>query len=387
MITIDALGIHITTLPENLTRLISEIKQIYPDIIVDQDTPTGQQLGIFAKVETDINENAAFIINQFDPDKSVGIFLDMISKLCGITRLPATRSQVTLTIRANAPKTLPQGFRVQDINGIEWQAVNEISLSKGDNTALFECVTFGAINSPSGSINKPSQVYSEIDSYTNLKPATAGKDEESDEEFRARRQRSTYNPSLTITGAIESAIADLPNVTSAIVYQNDQDTTDNKGLPPHSIWAIVDGGNDYDIAEVIAKKKTVGANMKGIEEVCYIDTSRPVPQNISIRFSRPSDIPLYIKLQVKVKSGVTDQGLKDLIKQNLSKVTYAIGESAFANNLYCSFVNKNSNFYALNLQVSKDNSNYTEGELTLALNERFVISPSNIEIVEIKVIN
>jgi uncharacterized phage protein gp47/JayE len=376
MITIDAIGIHITTLPENLTRLIDEIKQIYPEIIVDQDTPTGQQLGIFAKVETDVNENAVFIINQFDPDKSVGVFLDMISKLCGITRSPATRSKVFLTISANAAKSLPKGFTVQDINGIEWQAINDISLLEGTNTAEFECVTFGSVNPPLNSIIKPSQVYVEIDSYTNLNPAVTGKDEETDEEFRLRRQRSTYNSSLTIAGAIESAIANLTNVVAAIVYENDQDVTDDKGLPPHSMWAIVEGGDDYLIAEIIAKKKTVGANMKGDVEVYYIDNSRPIPQNILIRFDRPTNVPLNVKLQVKVKQGTIDQ---NLIKKNLSEVIYQIGESAIANNLYCSFVNKNSNFYALNLQISRDTS-YTEGELSAAPNEKYFIDPSNIQI-------
>jgi uncharacterized phage protein gp47/JayE len=379
LITINSTGIEITTLPENLQRIINEIRAIYPDLIIDQDTPEGQIIGIFAKVESDTDENAVLIINQFDPDKAIGVYLDSISKLAGIVRNPATRSEVILTIVANSAKTLPKGFIVQDENGIDWQLTEDINLIVGTNTAEFECVTLGAINSPIGSISKPSQVYSEIDSYSNISPVIVGEDEESDEDFRYRRQNSTYNPSYTIVGGIESAIADIASVTIARVYENDQDVTDSNEIPPHSMWAIVDGGDNMEIAEVIARRKTVGAGMKGSVEVYYHDINRPNPQNILIKFDRPTIVPLYVKVTVKGKT-TGAQIDTELIKQNIATLNYQIGESAVANTIYGSFVNQASNFIAVNLQISRNNSTYTTELIQASVNEKFHIDISNIQV-------
>jgi hypothetical protein len=69
------------------------------------------------------------------------------------------------------------------------------------------------------------------------------------------------------------------------VLENFTDVTDVNGLPPHSIEAIVLGGADADIAQVIYETKAAGTRPHGTTFVNITDSSGN-PQ--AIGFSRPT---------------------------------------------------------------------------------------------------
>jgi uncharacterized phage protein gp47/JayE len=101
-------------------------------------------------------------------------------------------------------------------------------------------------------------------------------------------------------------------VTSVKVLENDTMTTDADGLPAKSVMAVVQGGDDDAIAEMIHKTKAGGMQAYGNVQRTVID-SQGVPQTIG--FSRPQGVPIYITITVTKKSGetVTEQAVKDAL--------------------------------------------------------------------------
>ncbi len=111
-------------------------------------------------------------------------------------------------------------------------------------------------------------------------------------------------PSITPFEGVDGAIANIAGVTRHKLYENDTGKTDGNGLPPHSISAIVDGGDVTEIARTIRGNKGQGVRTWG-------KTSVTVPDKYGnphiISFSRPTDVPVYGKITLKVFAGYTSQ--------------------------------------------------------------------------------
>ena len=124
--------------------------------------------------------------------------------------------------------------------------------------------------------------------------------EETDEEFRIRRNKSLENPVLFYRWRALRKAWNLSNVTDVVVYENDSDTTDvDKAMPPHSLWAIIEGGNVAEIAEIMAKQKTGGTVLKGsvsstYEETIILDSTTSFVYSHEMKFDRPTYVPVYI---------------------------------------------------------------------------------------------
>lgn len=131
-----------------------------------------------------------------------------------------------------------------------------------------------------------------IDRVENADDAILGREEETDPEFRSR-----IGLSLGITGgstatAIKAKLQNVPGVTFATVFQNVTDFVDANGLPPHSIRAIVAGGADADIWNVLLYEAvSAGIKMDGTEQTTLIDQSgEPQP----VAFSRFTNVRIYV---------------------------------------------------------------------------------------------
>ncbi|MBL1494619.1 hypothetical protein ELD59_29920, partial [Klebsiella pneumoniae] len=113
----------------------------------------------------------------------------------------------------------------------------------GTVIATATCSVAGAVAAPAGSVNKINTPTRGWVSVTNPQAATVGVAAETNAELRVRQSQSVALPSLTPFEAVDGAIANISGVTRHKLYENDTDTTDANGLPPHSIAAIVEGGD------------------------------------------------------------------------------------------------------------------------------------------------
>ena len=172
---------------------------------------------------------------------------------------------------------------------------NNLAFERIGSPVTFECTTTGAITPAIGDLTDIVTTYAGWDAVSNNVPANTGREAESDTALRQRWNNSLYTRSVGMTDSIASALLTLNGVTSAYVYENDQDTTDADGRPPHSIEAVVNGGEVDEIGLVIWQKKSAGIDTYGSQSVS-INDSQGFPHTIN--FNRPLVVPIYLNISV-----------------------------------------------------------------------------------------
>ena len=386
--TINENGLLIDEFSTIYNRLADKFKLIYgQDINLEQNSPDGQLLGIITNEIYDLQTLILHIYNSFDPDLAQGVELNKLLKLIAQTRRASTKSIVDITIVANANVTLPADYTIIDENKNEWVINAETTLIAGTNIVSFNAVNFGAIEASANTINDVVTVFPEIISVNNALPAEVGRDEESDVLLRKRRNNLlSVNSNSTIAG-IYSKLFLLDTVTDAVIYENATDTYDAlKDLSAHTLWCIIDGGSIDEITKIIATDKTIGTDLKGTVTEDYIETFLKADGTTrqythTVKFDRPSEIPLYINLIVS-KRLPTDIIDIDAIKNKLVEKLYSINEKATATELYAYVYSAGNTFIASNLEVSKDNITFGN-TATNDYDEKFIISAVNIAITEV----
>lgn len=171
---------------------------------------------------------------------------------------------------------------------------DNLTTSRVTTVANFLTKEYGKIKLPFGVITKIGTYVTGFTAVTNLLEPTYGRLAETDIELR---QSYLAKSALRSNTMLDSIIAELlnyiPGIETASGYENETDETDERGLPPHSIELIVEGGKESEIASVILRRKAAGIQTYGSILVA-------VPGNygdaIPIRFNRPEYLYTWIKV-------------------------------------------------------------------------------------------
>lgn len=382
-------GVEIETFDEVYNRVADGLKNIYgADIDLSQESPDGQRVGIIVKEILDGQAFGQLLYSQLDVDFSFGTFQDVIAKIAGVYRRPATLSQADIDLVSDRVLTLEAGYTIQDDNGQKWLTDSVNSIIAGNNTITVFAEQFGAIAASANTINTPVSIVLGVTSVTNPLDAVVGVDEESDPDLRVKRNQSLENPSYSLLGSIVAKMYGLSGVTDLDAYENDTDLYDaTLDLNAHHIWLIIEGGEIADIAEVFAKNKTGGTGTKGTVEGIYTEVI-PKPDggtfNIShtYRFDRPNQVPLYVRLDAKRRdpSQPIDTAL---IEQKIAEKEFVISEDADASVLYANGYQAGTNFILSSLEVSDDNVIFTDMSIDAAAGDKFTLDVSNVTVTEI----
>ena len=133
-----------------------------------------------------------------------------------------------------------------------------------------------------------------ITAVTNPAAFTGGRERETDEEFRDRYYASVdYAGGVNADSLRAALLQNVDGIMEAKVFENDTDDVDDYGLPPHSIEAVVYGGLDSDIAQIIYKELGAGIQTTGQKVVEVITASGATK---AIHFNRPHPVPVYVKV-------------------------------------------------------------------------------------------
>ena len=306
-----------------LQELNVEVKAIFGDNFnVSPESPDGQINGVISESNANLWELAEEAYNAFNPKATSGVSLSNLVQLNGITRFPASASRVELTILGDSGTSIIAGTLIGD--------AEETIVFSTDETVL---IPFGGsvIVQATATVTGPRPVMPDsiteiitpvagFDSVTNDADAVLGTDLETDSDLRARRQRSITRNSQAVIDAIFAEIRSVIGVKKLIILENDTNTgPDDNGLPAHSISAIVQGGQDKDIAEAIFIKKTLGATLFGNTSTVITD-NQGIERTIS--FSRPTPIDIYIIVNLTTFENFPGNG-QDLIKQAI--INYSEG--------------------------------------------------------------
>ena len=306
-----------------LEELNSEVKSIFGDNFnVSPESPDGQINGVVSESNANLWEIAEEAYNAFNPKAASGVTLSNLVQLNGITRLPATKTRAELSLTGDPGTVIPVGSLVSTSDtGDSLSTDTTVTLDGAGNGNVFAtALEFGDISMLSGTITIIDSPVAGWDTVTNNSDAAIGSDQESDPELRARRQRSVATESQAIIDGIRAGVENIDNITQALVLENDTDTTDANGLPPHSFQVIVVGGLNSDVANVIWLKKPAGILAFGDITEQVID-SQGISHDIS--FSRPVIVDIYVEVTLTTFAEYPVNG-DDLIKQAI--VDYANGD-------------------------------------------------------------
>ena len=325
---IDASGLHIPTYQDIMDYLEEQVRLIFGnDIYLGDDAQDYQLLSVFAAKLYDVMQLAELNYNNRSPATASGAALDTLVAINGLQRQPATASTATVTLTGTAGAVISGGAVQQVSTGYLWSLPASVTIgSDGTAEALATCQQLGPTIAVPGDLSIIATPTAGWVSVTNAAAADLGRAVETDAELRARQAQSVANPSQTIIESLQGGLASVPGVSLVKVYQNDTDTVDANGLPAHSIEAVVEGGDDYDIAYQINLRKDDGVSTNGTESETVVDT---MGQSHTINFSRPTQTPIYVSMTIKPLVGYKGS---DSIKAAVAAYINAlgIGEDVYA---------------------------------------------------------
>ena len=204
---------------------------------------------------------------------------------------------------------------------------DNLTTSKVTTIVQFLTEDYGKITLPYGIVTKMVNNITGFDSVTNLLEPTYGRKAETDIELR---QSYIAKSALRSNTMIESIVAELlnniANVESASGYENDNDYTDERGLPPHSVEIIVEGGDNSEIAQAILRRKAGGIQTYGS---VVVNVPGEYGDSIPVRFNRPEYLYTWLKLVLHGDSGKLPTNYAQLTTQSLleDKAQFVAGTS------------------------------------------------------------
>ncbi len=310
MTQLTSTGLVVSRLDERLAQLQTAARAIFgAALALGPDTIDGQTLGIFAESINNLDMLLEDVYTALDPSGATGLRLSRLVRLNGLTRLAGTYSTATLTLAGTVGRTVPAGTLVH--------STATLAVFRTDADAVITATGFvsmtataqliGLQAAPAGTLTAIDTPVFGLQSVTNPADAAVGRNEETDAQLRPRRDASTAYPSQTVVDGINAALANLPGVTQSRVYENDQPVADPvTGQAKNSIYPVVLGGADADIASALLLKKTGGIPTIGAVTTSATDAAGRAHV---VKYSRPTAVPVYVTVNISKRAGWPADGV------------------------------------------------------------------------------
>ena len=369
----DDTGLQVATRPELVEELTQDYQGIYgEDINIDQSSPDGQLINIFAQAGVDIRELLVQIYNSFDPDNCSGKVLDSRCAINNIFRKGGTFTTVPIDVTVDRAVTLDglddkyndpnaTGYTIQDQAGNQFILVSTQTLQAGTTRVLFRAKEVGAVQTTLNTITTPVTIVLGVVSVNNPVDATEGENEETDYQLKVRRRQSVAIGSSGYLNGLLATVLQLDGVTDAALYENYTGSTDANGTPAHCMWLVVEGGSDSEIADAIYRKKSYGCNMRG--DITYTITTVSHQQFIA-RWDEPTVQNMYVRFNIVPSYPNVQFDLPAIKQYILDEESFRIGDGAETSTLTTvaqQAIDANGGQgYAVGVLISTDNSNWVE---------------------------
>lgn len=301
-----------------LSELQAMMRELFgQDMDLTAETPQGRLLEMWVRNREFCIQICAMVSNMLNLNKASGFVLDDLGALFLLSRKPASHTTVSVMMNGVAGTIIPANTRLKTTAGDIF--VNDLSGTigaDGQTTIEYHSVETGQIPCVAGTLTIILDGVNGLETVTNPEgPVSLGQDLESDDLFRLRIKNGLNVNSIAILSAIKSNLEGLTGVIGSYCYDNytDQDVVvDGLTVGPHSLLAVVDGGNLNEIAKVLYSKKTLGTGYieKGgvnedydVIEESVIDESYGT--TYKVRFIRPilTDIDIDITVRRKNYTG------------------------------------------------------------------------------------
>lgn len=277
------------------------------DLDTDASTPQGVMITAETASRVAVMQALAKLGNMINPNLAGGIFLDALCAFLGLTRSPATATQVTnvqlngvinTPIPAGSRATLGIGGQVFALQSGVVLVDDGTGMGRGVGFGTFICSATGPIACASGALNTPFDTVLGWETITNNQAGTPpsvttlGTLQQSDASLRALRNNTLALQGISTPQAQVSNLYAIPGVTSVAFLENVSSASEvinGITLGAHSIWACVDGtATALQIATSLLNNKTDGAGWNGA-------VSTPVLEPASGQtYTVFHDVPTYV---------------------------------------------------------------------------------------------
>ena len=328
-------GFNLKRLETSRQELVDSIQAKFGtafDLSVDSNA--GQELDSFNEIISQLWEVAQAVYWSQSPSTAEDVSLDNVASITNITRLPATKSTVTVTITGTPTTVVNTGFTASVDGNTDSRFVTlEDVIIGGGGTIDVEMTAeeTGPILANTGTLTVIETPIVGVDSITNAADAILGRYIETNSELKSRRLTLLQRSGTAASSGIRNALLLLDNVVQALVLD---------GVIEHQINIIVQGGDDNEIAETIFL--SVGAGLVvGLQgaEIIPITDSQGITRDI--KFARPSLIDVYMIINITPNTNPAegelypvdgDQQVKDAVLSFV--VGWLIGQDVVVNQFY-----------------------------------------------------
>lgn len=382
-------GIVTDTQSELIQKYTDGMKAIYgDDVNLAQDTPDGQMMMITIQMIQDQGDLIKQVFTSMDPDQAIGRVQDRRNAYNGIQRKEGTYSTQYIDVTVSQALTLfgidngtqtNEIYTVSDNVGNKWLLVSTVNIpTAGSSNLLFRAEFPGALITTPNTINVPVSVVIGVESINNpTVQFITGIDEETDFQYRVRRQKSVALPSQGYIDSIEAALENIDGITFAIVIENDTPEIDADDLPPNSIWPIVEGtAEDVEIATALYKTRSAGVTMVGAESY---DITQRSGNKKTMRWDLVQTENLFIKMNIDSIDGETVPNVAGIIQQLPLLLQPNVNEKVNINTIAKLVQQIDSNALATNIGLGKTSTGPFTSVITPTLKKnRFIILSVNV---------
>lgn len=387
---IDTLGTIVPDTSTTRDEVAAEWQAVFgADLVTTPETPQGVIITLQTEQRDAIARNNAELANQINPDIAGGVFLDALMSFTGGARRSATQSTISGVVFSGVPGTnIPAGSQaIASGSGQIFTTDNPYIIGSGGSvTGSMTAVEYGPIEVPANGLDTVASAVLGWETVANPNAAVPGDLEESDIAARRRRLDTLALQSMSVAEAVVSRVQSIPEVRSMSFRENTSATTqtiDGISMVAHSIYACVEGGSDADVAQALYETKTAGAGYNGSQTVSVTDPYSG--QITSVKFDRPTQIPILLRVTVKQTpldaQNIVRDAIMDYVNGDLpGGMGLKVGDDVYPFEFSGAINQVQPPLIVTNIEISTDGATWSTSPLTVGLDEVATLQRSAITV-------
>lgn len=316
------------------------------------------------------------------PNTATGASLDRLCPFAGISRNPATYAEHKIKFTGEANYTVPTGFLVGTVTGVEFYLINPLTLDvNGSGEGVVSCTEAGEDgNVALGTITEIVNPDASVFGIEHVDITQLGERKESDVSLRERFSVALAGSGYSTLASIQGAIMRITGVKDCIIVENSGNSTDTAGRPAHSFECYVTAPTtaDDEIANAIFSKKPLGI-------ASYGTTTKTVKASNGdekeIKFSHTQELEIYIKVSIKKDERFSSDGVNQI---KTALITYinslGIGTDVVYSALFGKIHSVDGVRETTSLTISSNGTTYSTSNISVSFAKAASVSAEHITV-------
>jgi uncharacterized phage protein gp47/JayE len=281
---------------------------IIEDVIFDSTNVVGVSIGLQT-----VAEGSVYEITYQDSNNTVAFSYTAQAGDVSLDILNALTNQINTNLgtllTANVSGDFIEIEADNQVSQASYSVTGTLYFNKTVKGTTVEAAEVGPKQQSKGTIDVIATPVSGWDSVEQITSTVVGSLGETDAELRARFNETKYTRGSNIMEALRSQLLNVDGVTDVRVYENETNSTDANGLPPHSFRVLIRGGLEEEIAYTIWRNKPAGIATSGNVVVEILDQQGNLKP---VYLQRPEFIDIYVSVAVTTDRDFPTNGVEQI---------------------------------------------------------------------------